>query len=109
MKQNFDNTERPGKTFRKKFIKALNKVLFGIGSMSSLIINLKILMDSFDILDKNGDKTIDWSWWVGTNPWWQSIAGIVFSCTNLLFWYIGIDVIGKHLFENWGKHKHLGV
>jgi hypothetical protein len=91
---------------KKKFIKALQKLLFGIGLMSSLIVNLKILMDSFDILDKSVDKTIDWSWWVGTNPWWQSIAGIFFSCSNLLFLLIGSNAIGKLLFENWGRKKN---
>ena len=89
-----------------KFIKSWYRLLFVIAVFSSLIINLLILFDCSDPFDKRVDRVIDWSWIIGTNPWWHAIANIIFSLSNLLFWFVGANIIGRHLFEHWGKRKN---
>jgi hypothetical protein len=94
---------------KEKFKTAMNRLLFAIAFFSSLGMNLYILF-GHEFYSKE-PNVIDWSWFFDTNshPWGIFAANIVFSCSNLLFWVIGVDHIGRHLWEDWGKHEHLGV
>jgi hypothetical protein len=90
---------------KTKFIKACYRLLFAIAVFFTLIVNLVILVNN-DYLDKSGDHLINWTFFIGDDPLWQCIVNWVFGLSNLAFSLIAIDIVGKHLFEHWGKRKN---
>jgi hypothetical protein len=92
---------------KKKFKTAMNRLLFTIAFFISLGINLKILYDAFGAEgDSEVIKVIN-DQFISDNPhsWLIFAFSVIFSCSNLLFWIIGVDHIGRHLWEDWGKKK----